>query len=207
MPHPADSAADLETLQRRLAPCRLCLERGLRVESMPVFSGHRDAEAILVGQAPGTVEARSGRPFSGPAGRRLRSWLEPAGLGDEEAFYGRLYIAAVVKCFPGKRPRGGDLRPSPAVVATCSPWLARELELVAAPLMLCAGTLALAQLVPGVALEEAVGRELPGPGGRPLIALPHPSGANPWPYLPGNRARLERALELVAARLAPSAGG
>jgi uracil-DNA glycosylase len=199
--HPALSCDDLATLQRRLAPCRLCLERGLRVESMPVFSGRADADAILVGQAPGTVEMQTRRPFSGPAGRRLRGWLAPAGLGEEEAFYRRLYIAAVVKCFPGKRPRGGDLRPSPAVARTCSPWLRRELELVPAPLLICAGTLALEHLLPGVALDEAVGHELPGPGGRPAVALPHPSGANPWPHLRGNGRKLERALALIAERL------
>jgi uracil-DNA glycosylase len=201
--HPADDAPDLATLQRRLAPCRLCIERGLHVESMPVFSGSVDADALLVGQAPGTVEAQTGRPFSGPAGRRLRAWLTPAGLGDEEAFYRRLYIAAVAKCFPGKkRGGGGDLRPPPAVVRTCTPWLVRELELVPAPLVICAGTLALAHMAPGLPLDDAVGRLLRAPDGRNLVALPHPSGANPWPYLPGNGARLEAALDLIAERLA-----
>ena len=92
---------DLDALQRALRPCRRCVAAGIRVESMPVVSGRRDADAILVGQAPGIREADNLKPFSGPAGRRLREWLAPAGLGDEESFYGRLYVAAVVRCFPG----------------------------------------------------------------------------------------------------------
>jgi uracil-DNA glycosylase len=196
---------DLAELHATLATCRRCVAAGLRVESMPVFSPGRAADAILIGQAPGTQEAITRRPFSGPAGRRLRRWLEPAGLGTEEAFYGRLYVAAVVKCFPGKRSGGGDVRPSRAMVRTCLPWLERELALVRAPLLLAVGTMALEQLAPGVALEDAVGVELEGPGGRPLIALPHPSGANPWPHLPGNAPRLERALALAAERLGPAA--
>jgi uracil-DNA glycosylase len=170
---------------------------------MPVFSGSRGADAFLVGQAPGSQEAVTRRPFTGPAGRRLRGWLAPAGLGTEEEFYRRLYIAAVAKCFPGKRPGGGDRPPSRPIVRTCTPWLRRELELVPAPLVIAAGTLALAELAPGVRLDDAVGRELRLPDGRPLVALPHPSGANPWPNLSGNRPKLDGALALITARLAP----
>jgi hypothetical protein len=37
--------------------------------------------------------------------------------------------------------------------------------------------------------------------GRPLFALPHPSGASPWPHLPGNAERLGLALAMIAGRL------
>jgi uracil-DNA glycosylase len=197
-----EAIQDVGELHRRLAPCRRCVEAGIRVESMPVFSRLHRADAILVGQAPGTKEAVDGRPFIGPAGRRLRAWLEPAGLGTEEAFYSRLYIAAVAKCFPGKRPRGGDVRPSPAMVRTCRPWLLRELELIEAPLVIAVGTLALAELAPGTALDDAVGADLRLGDGRPLVVLPHPSGANPWPHLPGNAPRLARAIGLICEHLA-----
>lgn len=200
-----EAITDLAELHRRLEPCRLCVEAGIRVESMPVFSHLHRADAILVGQAPGIREAVDRRPFIGPAGRRLRSWLEPAGLGTEEQFYGRLYIAAVAKCFPGKRPGGSDVRPSAAMVRTCRPWLLRELALVEAPLVIGVGTLALSEVAPGVALDDAVGVELRAGDGRPLVALPHPSGANPWPHLPGNAPKLARALELLAERLGPVA--
>ena len=200
-----EAITDLAELHRCLEPCRLCVEAGIRVESMPVFSHLHRADAILVGQAPGIREAVDRRPFIGPAGRRLRAWLKPAGLGTEEEFYGRLYIAAVAKCFPGKRPGGSDVRPSAAMVRTCRPWLLRELALVEAPLVIGVGTLALAEVAPGVALDDAVGVELRARDGRPLVALPHPSGANPWPHLPGNAPKLARALELLAERLGPVA--
>ncbi len=192
-------------LHARMAPCRRCLQHGIRVESLPVFSGTAAAEAILVGQAPGVREVDLRLPFAGPAGRRLREWLAPAGLGEEEAFYRRLYVTSVAKCFPGKRPSGGDKRPSAAMVRTCLPWLQRELLLVPAPLVISVGTLALEHLAPAMRLDEAVGRELSCADGRPLIALPHPSGASPWPHRPGNRARLDGAIELITARL--RAGG
>jgi uracil-DNA glycosylase len=92
-------------------------------------------------------------------------------------------------------------------VRECVPWLRRELELVPAPVVISVGTLALEELAPGVALEDAVGAELGLADGRPLYALPHPSGASPWPHLPGNAERLERALAMIAGRLGGGAGG
>jgi len=64
------------------------------------------------------------------------------------------------------------------------------------------GTLALEQLAPGVSLDNAVGTELETADGRPLVALPHPSGASPWPHRPGNAPKLEAAVTLIADRLA-----
>lgn len=185
-----------------MAVCRRCVAAGIRVESMPVFSGREDAEAILVGQAPGIHERDVRRPFAWTAGNRLRQWLEPAGLGTEEAFYGRLYVTSVAKCFPGKRPGGSDVRPGKAMIGTCLPWLEQELALVPAPFVISVGTLALEQLAPGVALDNAIGTELEAPDGRPLIALPHPSGASPWPHLPGNAEKLAAAVTLIVGRLA-----
>jgi uracil-DNA glycosylase len=89
------------------------------------------------------------------------------------------------------------------MVRECLPWLRRELELVTAPVVLSVGSLALEELAPGVRLDDAVGAELTLADGRPLLALPHPSGASPWPHLPGNGERLERALRMVAERLGP----
>jgi hypothetical protein len=54
-----------------------------------------------------------------------------------------------------------------------------------------------------VRLDDAVGAELRLADGRPLLALPHPSGASPWPHMPGNAERLARALRMVAERLGP----
>ena len=69
---------------------------------------------FLIGQAPGSVEGETGRPFGGPSGRRLFRWLAQAGW-DEEDFRARCYISAVTKCFPGKHPTGrGDRVPTAA---------------------------------------------------------------------------------------------
>ena len=201
-----EAITDLAELHRRLEPCRLCVEAGIRVESMPVFSHLHRADAILVGQAPGIRRGGRQAAVHRPGGEAAAAVARARRPRDaRRQFYGRLYIAAVAKCFPGKRPGGSDVRPSAAMVRTCRPWLLRELALVEAPLVIGVGTLALAEVAPGVALDDAVGVELRAGDGRPLVALPHPSGANPWPHLPGNAPKLARALELLAERLGPVA--
>ena len=84
---------------------------------------------------------------------------------------------------------------------TCRPWLDAELAALPGLPVITVGALALTTLAPGVKLDDAVGGELTTAEGRTLIALPHPSGASPWPHLPGNRERLDRAITLIAARL------
>ena len=203
MPEADDRAAIGEPAElfRRMLECRRCVAAGIRVESLPVANPRARADAILVGQAPGIREREHRRPFAGDAGARLRRWLAPAGLGDEAAFYGRLHVTSVAKCFPGKRRGGSDLPPSPGMLRTCRPWLVRELELVEAPLVISVGAMALAHLAPAAGLNAVVGEQLQTVDGRPLVPLPHPSGASPWPHLPGNRERLERALALIAGHL------
>ena len=60
-------------------------------------SGNKDAEIILVGEAPGAEEARAGRPFVGSAGKVLDSCLQNAGI-----VRANCYITNVVKTRPHK---------------------------------------------------------------------------------------------------------
>ena len=196
---------DRDELRQSLAACRRCPAAAIRVESMPVFNAPDRPLATLVGQAPGVREQDSLRPFAGDAGNRLRRWLEPAGLGTPEAFYRDLQVTSIAKCFPGKRRGGSDLPPGPAMRRQCLPWLERELALWPTAFVISVGAMALDVLQPQATLAD-VGRELRTLEGRPLIALPHPSGASPWPHLAGNAARLDAALGLIAERLRRARG-
>ena len=194
--------------------CTRCADAGWIAAARPVFSGRPGQRILLVGQAPGPVEAGGGRPFAGRAGRELMRWLSRAGFRDEADVRDRVWITSVTTCFPGRRPSGGgDRRPGPAEVRACAPWLDGVLTLLRPRLVIAVGTLALARLLPGAGtLEEAVGRRLAlpapalPPGAEPLEAaaavLPHPSGQSRWLNDPGHRARLEDALALVGEMVA-----
>jgi uracil-DNA glycosylase len=119
-----------------------------------------------------------------------------AGFASAEEFRARVYIAAMMRCFPGRSPKGGDLRPPPRAVANCSGWLDAELALLRPPVIIPVGQLAIARFLGPGPLEERVGRSF---GSQPVILpLPHPSGQSRWLNTSVNRARLERALGLLS---------
>lgn len=191
----------LDAHAARLSECRRC---GHEEAVRPIVSAARAPLAMLVGQAPGKVEASGGRPFAGRAGQTLFRWLASIGL-DEEAARDRIYIAAVTRCFPGPHPSGrGDRVPSPRERTACSAWLDDELRIIRPPVVIPVGRLAIDRFLGPIALDAAVGREhdVSHAGGHSVvIPLPHPSGASSWIHAPGHRELLERSLALLARRL------
>jgi uracil-DNA glycosylase family 4 len=187
------SYRSLASLQRDLAVCRACAEAGYPLESRPVLEGRAGQRAYLLGQAPGVVEGAEGRPWRGRAGRTLRRWLEL----DEDAFYATFYCAAVTRCYPGHAASGrGDRTASPREQELCAFWQEWELRLLRPALIVTVGGLALRRLLGERSLTACVGSRLELAGAA-AVPLPHPSGASGWLNDPANRARLDRALELV----------
>jgi uracil-DNA glycosylase len=193
---------ELENHRRALAGCRRC-DVGDAVS--PIISLARRPRAMLVGQAPGKVEAGGGRAFAGRAGKTLFRWFERAGL-DEVTARERVYIAAITRCYPGPSPSGrGDRVPTPLERANCAAWLDAELRLLKPRLLILVGRLAIERFLPRSPLEEIIGREhdVEHAGGRSIaIPLPHPSGASSWIYQGNHPDLLSRALQLLGTRLA-----
>jgi uracil-DNA glycosylase len=188
----------LASLQRDNRRCRACLEAGYPLESLPVFEGHTNQRAYMLGQAPGTVEGIERRPWRGRAGQTLRRWLKL----DEDEFYATFYCASVTRCYPGKAPSGrGDRTPTPHEQELCSFWRDWELQLLRPRLIVPVGGLAVRRLLGLASLTECVG-ELYTLDGAAAIPLPHPSGASAWLNDPSNRARVERAAARIRAELA-----
>ena len=185
----------------RLTACRRC---GHDSVILPIVSRARAPRAMLVGQAPGQMETAGGRPFAGRAGRTLFRWLERSGL-DEPTARELLYIAAITRCYPGPHPSGrGDRVPSPAERARCADWLDDELRIIRPSIVVPVGRLAIDRFLGPKPLDTVVGREheIEGPWGHSVaIPLPHPSGASSWIHQAGNRALLERGLDLLGRRL------
>jgi uracil-DNA glycosylase len=111
-------------------------------------------------------------------------------------------MAAVCRCFPGKKATGGDRVPAPDEIANCSGWLEAEMDLLRPGLVIAVGKLAIQQFIPCDKLDAVIGQSFQAEyagHGFDLVPLPHPSGASPWPHqLPG-RVLLPRALALIAA--------
>lgn len=79
-------------------------------------SGPFDARIVVIGEAPGSQEARKGVPFIGPAGQMLDHTLERAGLSREDC-----YVTNALLCQPDEAP------PAPAAIDACKNRLWEEL--------------------------------------------------------------------------------
>jgi len=190
----------LASLQRDNARCRRCLEAGFPIVPPPVFAGTGDHRAYLFGLAPGSVEAETGRPWQGRAGRTLRRWLEL----DEETFFARFYCASVTRCYPSPSPGGrGDRHATPTEIALCASWQEHELRLLRPALVVTVGLQPARQLLGVSRLTDAIGKSFLF-GDAVAIPLPHPSGASGWLNDRTNRARLGKALTHVRRELARS---
>jgi uracil-DNA glycosylase family 4 len=189
----------IAALHRDLAACRLCVEAGFPLESLPVVHGAAGRRAYLFGQAPGIVEGAEGRPWRGRAGQTLRRWLHL----DEQAFYATFYCASVTRCYPGRTGAArGDRTPTATERALCRRWHDEELHLLRPTLVVTVGLLAARATVGAATLTECVGKSYLQ-GDSIVIPLPHPSGASGWLNDAANRHRLGKALTHVRRELAP----
>ncbi len=187
-------------VEKHLAALRAC-ERCPRMHKPVVVGRAVASRVLLVGQAPGDKEPKLGRPFAWTAGKTLFKWFD-ASLGwSEDEVRDRIYFAAVCRCFPGKRPEGGDRVPAPDEIGNCSAWLEREFALLRPRLVLPVGKLAIAQFMEPAPLSDVIGKKFAiNYRGNPVdcIPLPHPSGASPWHRMEPGKTLLNRALALVA---------
>lgn len=188
---------DLDRHVLRVRACRTCP----RVEPPPVVARPEVwPRMMLVGQAPGPRERDLGRPFAYTAGSRLFVWFARLGVSEDQ-FRRRVWMAAVLRCFPGKAPQGGDRPPAPEEIEHCAPWLEREIELIRPLTVIAVGQHAIARFLPQPApLAERIGRAFPVTRGEleiEVVPLPHPSGRSTWLIRKDNQERLDQALDLL----------
>ena len=216
---PVDSAK-LRRLHREIRCCTRCVDAGYLPTAAPVLSGYADNRIMMIGQAPGVVEAERRLPSQGRSRNVVMRWLMLAGFASEEDARRNIYMTSVTKCFPGKGSGGGDRRPSRAEVELCRPHLDHQLALIKPSLLILVCGLSHERFLPGRPLDalvgrvfDSAGREVSGRSGALplLVPLPHPSGASRWLNQPENRALLDRALRrlrpLVRSLLDPPVAG
>ncbi|HEX7027274.1 MAG TPA: uracil-DNA glycosylase [Gammaproteobacteria bacterium] len=157
---------DWTQLQRQVAACTRCELHRSRTQT--VFGvGNRQAEWLIIGEAPGADEDAQGEPFVGRAGQLLNAMLQAAGKPRET-----VYIANILKCRPP-----GNRDPRPEEVAQCRPYLRRQIELLNPKIILAVGRIAAQNLLES---EEPISRlrgkthRLPG-FDIPIVVTYHPA--------------------------------
>jgi DNA polymerase len=156
-----------ESLRSEVLACTKCALHGSRTQG--VFGvGNREAQWLVVGEAPGAEEDRRGEPFVGRAGHLLDAMLKAIGLSRGR----NVYIANVLKSRPP-----GNRDPKPEEVAACLPYLMRQIELLRPRVMLAVGRIAAQNLL---ATDVPLGRLRGkvhhfGELNTPLIVTYHPA--------------------------------
>jgi DNA polymerase len=128
--------------------------------------GSPTADVVVVGEAPGQEEDRTGRPFVGRAGRLLDLLLLSAGFPRAD-----VYICNVLKCRP---PDNRNPQPDEVTLCTTS-FLHGQLEAIAPRVLLAVGKFAAQALLES---QESIGRmrgRVHAYRGTPLVVTYHPA--------------------------------
>ncbi|MBW8315361.1 MAG: uracil-DNA glycosylase, partial [Hydrogenophaga sp.] len=162
-------AMDWPALQAAVAGCEAC---GLcRSRQNTVFGvGDRQADWMVIGEAPGENEDLQGEPFVGVAGQLLDNMLRAIGRSRTGSGAQAAYIANVLKCRPP-----ANRNPLPEEVAQCEPYLARQVSLVQPKIILAMGRFAVQSLLQ---TSEPIGKlrgQVHRYQGVPVIVTYHPA--------------------------------
>ncbi len=138
------------------------------VKNIVPGEGNPNADIMFIGEAPGAVEDKLGRPFVGPAGKFLDTLLESIGLKREDVF-----ITNVVKCRP---PNNRD--PSDEEKRIFRPWLRAQIEVINPKVFVPLGRHALANFLPNVTISKVHGQIFKREkDGRAVFVMYHPAVA------------------------------
>ncbi|MBP1636987.1 MAG: uracil-DNA glycosylase, family 4 [Acidobacteria bacterium] len=192
---PPPAAHALEAVRQDLGNCERCKLHRLGRRQIVFGVGHPSARLMFVGEAPGHDEDVQGIPFVGRAGQLLTRMIEAMGYRRED-----VYIANVIKCRPPE-----NRNPQPDEVASCEPFLFRQVETIRPAVIVALGTFAAQALLK---TQDSISR-LRGRvykyGGARLVPTFHPA------YLLRNPAAkrdawedLKRAKALLEQDSAPS---
>jgi uracil-DNA glycosylase family 4 len=129
-PRPAEDL--LTEIRADIGDCTRCKLCRLGRTQIVFGVGNPRAQLMFVGEAPGQDEDLQGEPFVGRAGQLLTKIIEAIGLSRDE-----VYIANVIKCRPPQ-----NRNPEPDEVATCEPFLFRQIDALKPRVIVALGTFA-----------------------------------------------------------------
>lgn len=124
-------AKSLNELGQMINTCRRCALGHAR-NKFVFGNGNIRADIVLIGEAPGADEDQLGLPFVGKAGELLTRILASIHLTRAD-----VYVCNILKCRP---PQNRD--PLPDEIATCKPYLVKQLQLIQPKIIVCLGRIA-----------------------------------------------------------------
>lgn len=142
---PGPPLTSWDTLAEAVAHCTACKLHATRTQGV-LGVGDRNADWLIIGEAPGADEDAQGEPFVGQAGKLLDAMLAAIDLQRGN----NVYITNLLKSRPP-----GNRDPEPDEIAACRPYLLAQIELIQPKLIVALGRFAAQSLLD---TDEAVGR-------------------------------------------------
>ncbi len=134
---PGSAGDALRLVREDLGDCTRCKLHRLGRRQIVFGVGNPEADLMFVGEAPGRDEDIQGFPFVGRAGQLLTKIIEAIDLTREQ-----VYIANVIKCRPPE-----NRNPEPDEVASCEPFLFRQIDVIKPKVIVALGTFAVRTLL------------------------------------------------------------
>lgn len=157
---------ELLLLKEKCLKCTKCALSKTR-HNVVFSDGVANRNLVLVGEAPGYYEDKTGVPFVGKAGQLLDKIFECVGLSRKKD----VYIMNTIKCRP---PDNRD--PLPSEKEACREYMDAQLEILKPKIILICGNVALKSLLDtGFGITKARGKWFDGPYGSKMMPIYHPS--------------------------------
>jgi len=164
----------LDQLKLLVESCKLCGLHKSRINT--VFGAGSDrSKLVIIGEAPGAEEDKTGLPFVGRSGKLLTKMLEAIGIKREDVF-----ICNVLKCRP---PNNRD--PKSDEIKQCSMYLDKQLEILKPKYILTLGRIAAKRILEKDLSMKDFRKEIHSYNNIPVMVTYHPSALlrNPkWKY-------------------------
>jgi DNA polymerase len=161
---------DWATLQNTVATCQACDLCANRQQA--VFGvGDVQADWLFIGDPQVETEGQQGEPFVGQAKQLLDNMLKAVGLSREATTEGQggVYLTSSLKCrLPGSR------NPSPQELATCEPYLARQVGLVKPKVIVVMGRFSIQAVLQSTEPLGKLRGQVHSYQGVPVVATYHP---------------------------------
>jgi len=161
----------LEKLNEKIKNCKKCSLWKMRKNTVP-GEGPVNAKIMVSGQAPGSLENQTGKPFVGRAGQFLNQLLKIAKIKRE-----KIFVTSPIKCFP---PR--NRKPTKKEIEACLPYLKKQIEIINPKKFILLGEIAFSVFFPKKKLKDFRGK-LIKKGGKEFFITYHPAAGLRFPKI------------------------
>jgi len=136
---------ELRKIKNEVINCKKCPLYKTRIYPV-IGQGNHRAKIMLIGEAPGASEDRTGFPFCGAAGKILDELLNSVGIKRKN-----IYICNILKCRPP-----ANRNPKAEEIEACTPYLLRQIKNIKPKVICTLGNFSTAFILEKYGLKDKI---------------------------------------------------